>query len=63
MAWAFATLGLTHTRFLEAAKLTLVERVERHIRGEKNLMTAFNERALSNLLWALVALNVLEGSI
>jgi hypothetical protein len=48
---------------LEAAKLTLVERVERHIRGEKNLMTAFNERALSNLLWALVALNVLEGSI
>jgi RAP domain len=62
LAWAFATLGLKHTRFLEAVKMALVERVERYVRGEKNLMTSFSGQHLANLLWALVTLNVSLGS-
>jgi hypothetical protein len=61
LAWAFATLRLKHTRFLEAAKMALAERVALYIRGEKNLMTSFTGQNIANLLWALAALNVSLG--
>jgi very-short-patch-repair endonuclease len=62
LAWAFANLGLKETRFFEATKVALVERVERYVLGETNLMTSFNGQHLGNLLWALATLNVLEGN-
>jgi RAP domain len=58
LAWAFATLGLKETRFLEAAKIAVVERVQSNVRGEKCLMTNFSGQNLANLLWALATLHV-----
>lgn len=62
-AWAFAALGLKHTKYMEAAKDALADRSERYVRGERNSMTTFKAQELANLLWALATLNVSPGNI
>jgi RAP domain len=62
-AWAFAALGLKDSRYMDAAKLTLADRLTRYSQGERNGITSFKGQELANLLWALATLNVSAGSV
>jgi hypothetical protein len=41
ICWALAVVGLHHTGFLQAAKVELVDRLDRYIQGERTSMTSF----------------------
>jgi hypothetical protein len=58
-AWAFAILGMKHTRFLNAVKYELQERAQLHLSGNRrDVMTRFKGQEIANALWALATLNV-----
>jgi very-short-patch-repair endonuclease len=62
-AWAFAALGLKDSRYMDAAKDTLVDRLSRYARGERNGVTSFKGQELANLLWAMATLNISAGNV
>jgi RAP domain len=62
-AWAFAALGLKDSRYMEAAKLTLADRLTRYSQGERNGVTSFKGQELANLLWAMATINISAGSV
>ena len=62
-AWAFALLGLKDERYMDAAKVALIDRLTRYAQGEKNAATTFKGQELANLLWAMATLNVPAGNV
>ena len=63
IAWAFAVLGLSHTRFMETAKFELRRRARQFLQGETDEMNCFTGQNLANLLWALATLNIPVGDL
>mmetsp|Transcript_60797 Transcript_60797/g.69899 ORF Transcript_60797/g.69899 Transcript_60797/m.69899 type:complete len:686 (+) Transcript_60797:953-3010(+) len=55
--WAFALLGLKHTRYLEAVEATMRNRMEGYLDGNKSPMNRLQSQEMANSLWGMASLN------
>ncbi|GKY96336.1 hypothetical protein MPSEU_000593300 [Mayamaea pseudoterrestris] len=63
IAWAFAVLGLKHTRFIESARDEVQRRLQENVNGRANVMNTFKGQELANFFWSMGSVDAEPGAL